>query len=54
VSFSSSAGETKTVEVAIDVKEFALWNERRKWVVEPGEFTIWVRLSSSFVLPSSD
>ncbi len=36
------AGETKTVEVDIEVKELGLWNTRMKYVVEPGAFTVLV------------
>ncbi|OJI99072.1 hypothetical protein ASPVEDRAFT_80698 [Aspergillus versicolor CBS 583.65] len=36
------AGETKTVEIDIDVKELGLWNARMKYVVEPGAFTVLV------------
>ncbi len=49
-------GETRTVVFRVPYEQLAVWNEDRKWVVEPGPFTVWVgdsslaSLSSKFVL----
>ncbi|KAL3465876.1 glycoside hydrolase superfamily [Aspergillus heterothallicus] len=36
------AGETKTVEIELDVAELGLWDSRMKYVVEPGAFRVLV------------
>ena len=38
--------ETSTVTIRVPQDQLAIWNEERKWVVEPGGFTIWVGSSS--------
>jgi beta-glucosidase len=38
--------ETKTVHFSIPMRELELWNAQGKWVVEPGEYTLWVGGSS--------
>jgi beta-glucosidase len=38
--------ETKTVHFSIPLKELELWNAQGKWVVEPGEYTLWAGGSS--------
>jgi len=38
--------ETKTVSFRIPQDQLAVWNAEGKWVVEPGNFTIWVGGSS--------
>ncbi len=40
------AGETKTVEFEIGFEDLKLYNQYKKWVVEPGEFDIMVGSSS--------
>ena len=35
-------GETKNVTFRIPQKQLAVWNAEGKWVVEPGNFTVWV------------
>lgn len=39
-------GESKVVEIALPMKELALWNARMEEVVEPGEFEIQVGAAS--------
>jgi len=34
--------ETKSVSFRIPQKQLAVWNAEGKWVVEPGNFTVWV------------
>ncbi len=36
------AGETKTVTLRIKHDDLAIWGANQEWVVEPGEFTVWV------------
>lgn len=49
-------GETRTVTFHVPYQQLAVWNEERRWVVEPGNFTAWVgdsslaTLSTKFVL----
>lgn len=38
--------ETKTVRFHIPQSQLAVWNAERKWVIEPGPFTVWVGGSS--------
>jgi beta-glucosidase len=40
------AGETKTVEIDLKVKEWGVWDRKMQYVVEPGEFTLLVGTSS--------
>ena len=40
------AGETATVSVDLAVSEWGLWNGKMEYVVEPGDFTIFVGSSS--------
>lgn len=41
------AGETKTVEIDLDVSEWGLWNRKMEYVVESGDFTVIVGTSSN-------
>jgi beta-glucosidase len=41
------AGETVTVEIPLDVAELGLWDVRYRYVVEPGEFAVFVGASSA-------
>lgn len=41
------AGMTVTVEISIDVSKLGLWNINMQYVVEPGEFLIYVGSSSA-------
>ncbi len=49
-------GDTKSVTFRIPQKQLAVWNAEEKWVVEPGNFTVWVggasdaSLSGQFLL----
>lgn len=43
------SGETQMVELEIPFSEFGLWNEEMKYVVEPGEFDIYVGASADDV-----
>jgi beta-glucosidase len=38
--------ETKTVTFSIPQAQLAVWNTEGKWVVEPGQFSVWVGGSS--------
>lgn len=40
------AGKTKTVKIDLAVSEWGLWNRKMEYVVEPGEFTVYVGNSS--------
>ncbi|KAF7547360.1 hypothetical protein G7046_g9031 [Stylonectria norvegica] len=40
------AGKTITVEVELKVGEWGLWNRKMEYVVEPGDFTVYVGSSS--------
>jgi beta-glucosidase len=40
------AGETLNVEVEMKVQDWGLWDLRMKYVVEKGDFTVWVGASS--------
>jgi beta-glucosidase len=48
--------ETRTVTFAVPQSQLAVWNAERRWVVEPGSFTVWAggdsraTLSAKFVL----
>jgi beta-glucosidase len=45
--FSSfaSAGQSKTVELELEVKNLGLWSLDNEWVVEPGTFTVKIGAS---------
>jgi beta-glucosidase len=45
--------ETKTVTFHVSEKQLALWNVEKKWVVEPGNYTIWAGGSSKASLTTS-
>lgn len=40
------AGETKKVEIPLDVSQLGLWNYKMQYVVEPGDFTVLIGASS--------
>ncbi|KAK4908618.1 hypothetical protein LTR49_022521 [Elasticomyces elasticus] len=40
------AGETKTVSIPIDVSKLGVWDVNMKYMVEPGDFVVWVGASS--------
>ncbi|KAF2493287.1 glycoside hydrolase [Lophium mytilinum] len=40
------AGETKSVSIPIDVSQLGVWDIRMQYVVEPGDFVVWVGSSS--------
>ncbi|KAF2194255.1 glycoside hydrolase family 3 protein [Zopfia rhizophila CBS 207.26] len=40
------AGETVQVDIPLKVEEWGLWDVKMKYVVEPGEFVLWVGSSS--------
>lgn len=40
------AGKTKTAKVDLKVEDWGVWNQKMKYVVEPGDFTIYVGSSS--------
>ncbi|MGA2808710.1 MAG: glycoside hydrolase family 3 N-terminal domain-containing protein [Terracidiphilus sp.] len=46
-------GETKTVTFEVPQDDLAIWNAERKWVVEPGAFTVWVGDSSEATLATT-
>lgn len=41
-----AAGDTETVEIELSVQEWGLWDQKMKYVVEPGDFLILVGSSS--------
>jgi beta-glucosidase len=43
-------GETKPVTFEVPQDELAVWNAEKKWVVEPGAYTVWVGESSQATL----
>jgi beta-glucosidase len=43
-------GERKTVTFDVPQDDLALWNAEKKWVVEPGGYTVWVGDSSQAAL----
>jgi beta-glucosidase len=47
---SLQPGETKTITFEVPRAELALWNAEKKWVVEPGAYTVWVGDSSQATL----
>ncbi|RBR04915.1 uncharacterized protein FIESC28_11453 [Fusarium coffeatum] len=40
------AGKTETVKIDLKVEDWGLWNRKMKYVVEPGDFTVFVGNSS--------
>ena len=44
--------ETKTVSFRVPQDQLAVWNTESKWVIEPGNFTIWAGGSSEASLTS--
>ncbi|KLP04104.1 Uncharacterized protein Y057_14290 [Fusarium fujikuroi] len=40
------AGKTQTVKIDLKVEDWGLWNRKMKYVVEPGDFTVFVGNSS--------
>jgi len=44
--------ETKTVTFRLPQQQLAIWNAEKKWVVEPGNYNIWVGGSSEASLTS--
>lgn len=48
--------ETRTVTLRIPLRQLAVWNAEKKWVVEPGNYTVWAggsseaKLSTTFIL----
>jgi beta-glucosidase len=46
-------GETKAVQFDLPQSELAVWNAEKKWVVEPGAYTIWVGDSSQAALTAA-
>jgi beta-glucosidase len=45
--------ETKTVRFRVPMKELEIWNAQGKWVVEPGNYTLWAGGSSRAELTTS-
>jgi beta-glucosidase len=45
--------ETKNVRFRIPMKELEIWNAQGKWVVEPGNYTLWAGGSSRAELTTS-
>lgn len=46
-------GETKAVQFDVPQSQLAVWNAEKKWVVEPGAYTIWVGDSSQASLTAA-
>ncbi|KAK8195278.1 glycoside hydrolase family 3 protein [Phyllosticta capitalensis] len=44
------AGETVSVELELDVAKLGVWDQRMRYVVEPGDFTVWLGASSANLL----
>lgn len=42
-----AAGATETVSIGLNVTDVGLWNIKMEYVVEPGDFVIWVGASST-------
>jgi len=42
-----AAGATETVTIPVDVSQLGLWNVTMQYVVEPGDFVVWVGSSSA-------
>ena len=43
-------GEVRTATFHLPQDQLAVWNEWQRWVVEPGEITVWVGGSSDATL----
>jgi beta-glucosidase len=39
-------GETRTVTFEVPQDDLAVWNAEKRWVVEPGAYTVWIGDSS--------
>ena len=48
-----SPAESKTVVFRLPQQQLAVWNEWNRWIVEPGEFTVWVGGSSEATLQAN-
>lgn len=44
---SIKAGKTESVSIPVDVSSLGLWDIKMKYVVEPGDFTVFVGSSSA-------
>lgn len=42
-----AAGATETVEIPLNITDVGLWNINMEYVVEPGEFVVWIGSSSA-------
>jgi beta-glucosidase len=40
------AGSSEEVQMAVKIQDLGLWNQKMKYIVEPGEFRFWVGSSS--------
>lgn len=47
------AGETRTVSFELSQQSLQVWNTDRKWVVEPGGYTLWAGGSSEATLQTT-
>ncbi|WP_255550690.1 glycoside hydrolase family 3 C-terminal domain-containing protein [Granulicella sp. dw_53] len=47
------AGETRTVSFNLPQRELQIWNTDRKWIVEPGRYTLWAGGSSEATLQTT-
>lgn len=47
VKVAIKAGETKSVQIPVDVGQLGLWDVKMRYVVEPGEFVIFAGSSSA-------
>jgi beta-glucosidase len=41
------AGKTETVEIPLSIQDIGLWNINMQYVVEPGDFKVYVGSSSA-------
>jgi len=48
-----AAGEARRVELRLGPEQLGLWNREQRFVVEPGEFRVWVGGSSEATLGAS-
>jgi beta-glucosidase len=48
-----SPGETRLVTFSIRQEQLAVWNAEKTWVIESGNYTIWVGGSSEATLSAS-
>ncbi|MET0944145.1 MAG: glycoside hydrolase family 3 N-terminal domain-containing protein [Flavobacterium sp.] len=49
-----NAGESKTIEFAIDKEKLSFYNNKLEWVAEPGDFEIMIGASSADIKLKSD